>query len=87
MFTGKKNPCSVNGFEQLGGQRGGWSGGQRGEAILVKVSMKKKSVPSHFLRTVLLCKYDQKPRINTESLISDEWMEQVCFRMWAVGTE
>ena len=38
---GKKSPCSVNGFEQLGGQRGGWSGGQRGEAILVKVRIKK----------------------------------------------
>ena len=86
MFTGKKSPCSVNGFEQLGGQRGGWSGGQRREAILVKVRM-KKTMPSHFLRTVLLCKYVPKPRINRESLISDEWMEQVCFRMWAVGTE
>ena len=39
LFMGKKSPCSVNGFEQLGGQRGGWSG----EAILVKVRMKKKT--------------------------------------------
>ena len=47
----------------------------------------KENMPSHILRTVLLCKYDQKPRISTESLISDEWMEEVCFRMWAVGTK
>ena len=76
----------MNGFEQVGGQRGGWSGGQRGEAILVKVHI-KKACHQIFLRTVLLCEHDQKPRVGTESLIPDEWMEQVGFRMWAVGTE
>ena len=59
----------------------------RGERPFGESAYEKKSMPSHILRTVFLCNYDQKPRISKESLISDEWIEQVGFRMWAVGTK
>ena len=87
LFMGKKSPCSVNGFEQLGGQKGWvewWAEwrGHFGESVYKKTCHHIFSEEFSYR-----CKYDQKLRIGTESLISDEWMEQVGLRMWAVGTE